>query len=322
MARHPARVGDHAAGSGGGEDLDVLARDEAGHRPGEGRVTEDDDAFDLVGERPAQEQPVGPDRVGSDACPGRRFREQWPAGALGEDPGRRAGVVARDHDRALPTPEHLHPRPPPEHLAPRPRRARALRPLPPPTSPHVMTYRGRSPKCPPKGHHVRRSWHGSEEVAEEVAEEAGGGPPGLGRGQQRFLELDVEMGRSAAPGRDLRRRVELLRRRVHAEVEAGGEDPEDPVLAGGLVGTATAHRRRPVGGEDDEASTRVGRLHHRRQQVPDRGTGGRHDGDRRPRPRRQPEREEPRRPLVDPDVEPHVTGGVRRIQSQRQAGGA
>ena len=91
-------------------------------------MAEDDDTFDLVGERPAQEQPVGPDRVGSDPCPGRRFREQWPAGALGEDPGRRAGVVARDHDRALPAPEHLHPRPPPEHLDPRPPPGPSVRP--------------------------------------------------------------------------------------------------------------------------------------------------------------------------------------------------
>ena len=48
-------------------------------------------------------------------------------------------------------------------------------------------------------------------VAEEVAEEMAGGHQGSAVGQQRFLELDVEMGRSAAPGRDLRRRVELLR---------------------------------------------------------------------------------------------------------------
>ena len=76
-------------------------------------MAEDDDALDLVGERPAEEQPVGPDRVGADPRPGRRLREQRPAGALGEDPRRRPGVVARDHDRALPAAKHLDPRTPP-----------------------------------------------------------------------------------------------------------------------------------------------------------------------------------------------------------------
>ena len=114
MARDPARVGDHAAGSGGGEDLDVVARDQPGHRARQRRVAEHDDAFDVVAEAgPPEEQPVGPHGVGADPGAGRRFGQQWPAGPLGEDPRGRPGVVAGDDDGARAAAEHLDARPAP-----------------------------------------------------------------------------------------------------------------------------------------------------------------------------------------------------------------
>ena len=74
--------------------------------------------------RPAEEQPVGADRVGADPCAGRRFGQQRPAGPLGEDPCARAGVVAGDDDGARPAPEHLAP---PRRRPPGSRRLSSLR---------------------------------------------------------------------------------------------------------------------------------------------------------------------------------------------------
>ena len=142
-------------------------------------------------------------------------------------------------------------------------------------------------------------------------------PPRFGVGQQRLLELEVELGRTAPPGRDLRGRLEVRCCGVEAEVEAGGEDPEDAVLVGRLVGPGAAHGRGPVGGEEHEAPAGVRGLHDGGQQVPDGGARRRHHGDRRPRARRQAQGQEPGGPLVDPDVQPHVAGGVRRIQGRR-----
>ena len=204
-------------GPGRGEDLDVLARDEPGHRSGERRVAEDDDTFDPSPRRPAEEQPVGPDRVGADPCPGRRFGQQRPAGAFGEDPRGGAGVVARDHDRARPRRSSSTPAPA-GRLAPGPRwpgRRPDCPPRPPPRPPRSANFSARDDISRPKSEMSAERSSRAEKLAalaraEELAVVAGG-HQGSAVGQQRFLELEVEMGRSPPPGRDLRRRVELLR---------------------------------------------------------------------------------------------------------------
>ncbi len=147
-------------------------------------------------------------------------------------------------------------------------------------------------------------------------------PPRFGVGQQRFLELEVELGRSASPGRDLRGRVEVRCGGVDAEVEAGGEDPEDAVLLGRLVGSGATHGRGAVGGEEHEAPAGVRGLHDGGQQVAHGRAGRRDHSDRRPRARRQAQGQEPGGPLVDPDVQPHVPGSVRGMQSDGQSGRA
>ena len=51
-------------------------------------------------QRAVEQQPVAAEGVGAGARPAGRLGEQRPAGLLGEHPGRRAGVVAGDHDGA------------------------------------------------------------------------------------------------------------------------------------------------------------------------------------------------------------------------------
>jgi hypothetical protein len=67
-----------------------------------------------------------------------------------------------------------------------------------------------------------------------------------------------------------------------------------------------------VGGHDDERDACVVRLEHRRVQVGDGGAGCRDDRDRHPRSAGQTEREEPGAALVDPHVQPQVTGALGR----------
>ena len=82
--------------------LDVVAGEQPGHRPGQGRVAEDDHAFDAVTERGAEQEAVGADHGVAGAAAAARFGQQRPVPGLRELAGRRAGVVARHDDGARP----------------------------------------------------------------------------------------------------------------------------------------------------------------------------------------------------------------------------
>ena len=82
------------------DDLDVVARQQPGHRPRQRRVADHDDALDPVAEVAAEQHAIGPDRVVAGARAAGGLGEQRPVRALGERPGRRAGVVAGDDDGA------------------------------------------------------------------------------------------------------------------------------------------------------------------------------------------------------------------------------
>ncbi len=71
-----------------------------GDRAGQRGVAEHDDPLDAATEVGVQQESVAAERVGAVAGAAAGFGEQRPAGLLGEDPGRRAGVVAGHHDGA------------------------------------------------------------------------------------------------------------------------------------------------------------------------------------------------------------------------------
>ena len=98
----PRRVGRDPAGPSHGDHLDVGPGQQGGLGARQGRVPHDNDALDLPPQRTRQEEPVGTDRVIAHARSRRRFREQRPPGALGEQPCRRAGLVAGEDDGAGP----------------------------------------------------------------------------------------------------------------------------------------------------------------------------------------------------------------------------
>ena len=106
----PAGVGHDASGSRCREHLHVVTGDQTGKGPRQGRVAEDHDALDLLGEFSIEEETVGADGVGAHAPAGRRLGEQRPAGPFGEDARRGAAAVARDDDGALAPTKHLRTR--------------------------------------------------------------------------------------------------------------------------------------------------------------------------------------------------------------------
>ena len=77
---------------------------------------------------------------------------------------------------------------------------------------------------------------------------------------------------------------------------------EDAHLVGRLVGAGPPQPRGPVGGDDDQGHAGVDGLKHCGVEVGDGGAGRAQDG-RAGTDLGQPEREEPGRALVDPDVE-------------------
>ena len=89
-------------------------------------------------------------------------------------------------------------------------------------------------------------------------------------------------------------------------------------LVDGLVGAGAAQLGRPVGGEQQQRHVRVRRLEHGWVQVGRGRPGGGDDGHRAARGLREPEREEGRGPLVDPDVQPQPPGPVRIVQRERE----
>ncbi len=132
-------------------------------------------------------------------------------------------------------------------------------------------------------------------------------PPGGGRevgpgvlGDQRLVELDVEVHRAGEPGHH---------DRTGGDVEGRREVPEEADLVGGLVGAGAPHPGRSVGGDHDEPDPGVGGLHHGGQEVGGGRPGGAHH--RGPGTHLgEAEREEPGGALVDAGVQPEATRGA------------
>ena len=145
----------------------------------------------------------------------------------------------------------------------------------------------------------------------------GGGLPAPVVGQQRLVELHVEVHRPVAPvAADEREdRVEI----GGGDVERRGEGAEDPDLVGGLVGAGAPQARGPVGGHDHHRHTGVRGLDHGGQEVGHgRARGARH---RRGAVAdlREAEGEEAGGPLVDARVQAQAPGGRRRRRARRRA---
>ena len=68
-AGDPAGVGGHAVTAADGEDLDPGVADEVGDRARQGRVTDDDDALDVVAQVGREQQPAGAQGLAPDAGP-------------------------------------------------------------------------------------------------------------------------------------------------------------------------------------------------------------------------------------------------------------
>ena len=78
----------------------------------------------------------------------------------------------------------------------------------------IRCRRRRPPRCAGRGGAARRPPGGrrcptASAPVQRLSGRVGCRPPGFGFGQQRLLELEVELGRSAPPGRDLRGRLEV-----------------------------------------------------------------------------------------------------------------
>ena len=155
------------------------------------------------------------------------------------------------------------------------------------------------------------------------------GPPGQRlrpvlprRRQQRLPQRQVQLHRPAGRDRPAHRRAPVrvlpdpgLRRPQLDEPRRRAEQAE---LVDGLVRPDPAQLRRPVGGQRQQRHAGVRRLQHRRVQVRRGGAGRGHHHRRPPGRLRQPQREEPGRPLVDPHVQPQPAGRVGGVQRERQ----
>ena len=299
-AGHPVPGVGPAGRTGDRDHLDVAARQQPGHRPGEGGVAVDHDLLDPAGELlVGEQQAVGADRVRAGARAAGGLREQRPAGTLGEHPRRRPGVVAGDHHGAASRGDGL---------GLRPRRVRGLGP--------GLPVRTAVAGVGPAAVHV-----GGQRVGELHVEVHR--PRGLHAAAGRGDQVPGDQG---APGGDL----VSLAHPVHApragegrrDVGEGADRAaEDLHLVGGLVGVGAAQARGPVGAEHDQRQPGVRGLEDGGVQVRHRGARG---GHHRHRPARGPghaEGEEAGRALVDPHVQPDPAGVGRRVQRERQRGG-
>ena len=235
----PATLGAHR------DDLDVLAREQPHHRPGQRRVPEDDDPLDARAEVGAEQQPVGADRVRARPRPAARLGEQRPAGPLGQRPRRRPRVVPGDHDRPRPELQQVD----------------------------LVVIRIAPPRIvrAPRLHKCRIGTSGSD-ISTLRSNICGIGP---GSGDQRLVELAVQVDRAAGePGG-----VEGVRG-GGVEVGEAGRVAEEAHLVGGLVGAGAAEAGGAVGGDRDEGYAGMGGLEHGRVQVGRRRAGRRHHGDR------------------------------------------
>ena len=95
-------VGRDAAWSADGDELDVVAGQQRGLGSREGRVPDDDHPLDLGGERAAQEDAVGTNRVVTNPRARGRLGQERPAAGFRERPCCRASLVASNDDRARP----------------------------------------------------------------------------------------------------------------------------------------------------------------------------------------------------------------------------
>ena len=146
-------------------------------------------------------------------------------------------------------------------------------------------------------------------------------PPGADAlGEQRVVELEVELGRAGARAGRGDGGIEHVTGARRVEVVARGEGREEVGLERGLVGPGAAQPGGPVGADDDEAPPGVVRLHHRREEVADGRARGGDDGDGPPRAGRETEREEAGAALVDAHVQPQVARGVGGMRTEGERG--
>ena len=239
-----------------GDDLEVVAGQQPGHRPRQRRVPEDHDLLDPAGELVvAEQQPVGADHVVAGARAAGGLGEQRPAGPLGEHPRGRPRVVAGHHHRARAGAE----------------RRRLGHGWSPGTHPAVALEAAVERAAP-----TRRRRRGRA-----APRTAGSGAPAraVRRATRAAAAARAAIAARRPPAASRPRRCRGAPRQVGVVPDGAAEDPR---LVGGLVGAGAAEPGRPVGGDDQQRQAGVRGLEDGRVQVGHRGAAG---GDHRHRSR-------------------------------------